>query len=75
MKNKYLLGIETPLKVLICSKSGNTMSKSVDRDKNYMYEMWGTTKLATDYVQIPEKRHNFKLQNELHEKIRNDDSE
>lgn len=49
------------------------MAKPSDRDKNYMYEMWGTTKLATDYVQIPEKRHNFKIQNELHEKIRNDD--
>jgi hypothetical protein len=25
------------------------MSKSVDRDKNYMYEMWGTTNLTSDY--------------------------
>jgi hypothetical protein len=22
----------------------------VDRDKNYMKEMWGTTKLVTDYI-------------------------
>lgn len=25
------------------------MSKSVDRDKNYMYELWGTTNLTSDY--------------------------
>lgn len=25
------------------------MSKSVDRDKKQMYEMWGTTSLTTDY--------------------------
>ena len=57
----------------------------VDRDKNYMYEMWGTTKLITDYHNLPPKRviqevmhdsapqHNLKKQTELHEKIRNDD--
>ncbi len=39
----------------------------VDRDKEYMYEMWGTTKLITDYG-----NHNLKLQTELHEQIRND---
>lgn len=49
------------------------MAKPSDRNREYMYEMWGTTKLVTDYVQKPEKRHNFKIQNELHEKIRNDD--
>jgi hypothetical protein len=65
------------------------MSKSVDRDKNYMYEMWGTTNLTSDYgvfnkIQekkmlreianddLTPKRHNFKVQNELHSKIRND---
>ena len=26
----------------------------VDRDKNYMREMWGTTRLITDYVKTPE---------------------
>lgn len=57
----------------------------VDRDKNYMYQMWGTNKLASDYDSLPSQRviqevmhdmapkHNFKKQVELHEKIRNDD--
>ncbi len=57
----------------------------VDRDKNYMYKMWGTTKLVTDYDNISERRviqeimhdtapkHDFKKQVELHEKIRNDE--
>jgi hypothetical protein len=57
----------------------------VDRDSNYMREMWGTTKLITDYDVVPQKRiiqeimhdhapkHNFTKQNELHEKIRNDE--
>jgi len=65
------------------------MSKSVDRDKNYMYELWGTTNLISDYGvfeklqqkkmlreitndDLTPKRHNFKIQNELHSKIRND---
>jgi hypothetical protein len=57
----------------------------VDRDKNYMYDMWGTTKLITDYNSIPSQRiiqevmhdlspiHDLKKQTELHEKIRNDE--
>lgn len=57
----------------------------VDRDSNYMREMWGTTKLITDYDSVPPKRviqevmhdiapkHDFKTQYELHEKIRNDE--
>ena len=57
----------------------------VDRDSNYMREMWGTTKLITDYENQPTKRvlqevmhdlapkHDFKKQVELHEKIRNDE--
>lgn len=57
----------------------------VDRDKNYMYDMWGTDRLVTDYGEIPQKRviqeimhdiapkHDFKKQVELHEKIRNDE--
>ena len=57
----------------------------VDRDKNYMYSMWGTTKLITDYGSEGNKRiiqeimfdsapkHDFKKQTELHEKIRNDE--
>lgn len=65
------------------------MTKSVDRNKDYMYQMWGTTKLITDYDSLNEspskmlreinhddstpKKHNFIQQNEIHEKIRNDD--
>ena len=57
----------------------------VDRDWEYMKEMWGTTHLATDYQNQPKKRviqevmhdrapkHDFKKQVELHEKIRNDE--
>jgi hypothetical protein len=60
----------------------------VDRDSNYMREMWGTTKLASDYGSLennPPKRvltevmhdlaprHDLKKQTELHEKIRNDE--
>lgn len=59
----------------------------VDRDSNYMREMWGTTHLITDYYKTeenkqrliqeimhdPAPKHNFKKQEELHEKIRNDE--
>jgi hypothetical protein len=57
----------------------------VDRDQDYMYQMWGTTELVTDYPKNPPKRiiqevmhdsapkHDFKKQTELHEKIRNED--
>ena len=60
----------------------------VDRNKEYMREMWGTTHLASDYgsmQNLPQKRvltdvmhdtaprHDLKKQSELHEKIRNDD--
>ena len=72
----------------------------VDRDSNYMREMWGTTRLVTDYNgnekmhdfldnlgnhqhqkmlreiandDLTPKKHDFATQNELHEKIRNDD--
>ena len=72
----------------------------VDRDSNYMREMWGTTHLVTDYNgeekmhdfldnlgnhqhqkmlreiandDLTPKKHDFKTQNELHEKIRNDE--
>jgi hypothetical protein len=31
-------------------------NSSVDRDKKYMKEMWGTTKLITDYNSLSEKR-------------------
>jgi hypothetical protein len=63
------------------------MGKQSDRDLNYMREMWGTTKLVTDYQKIEENQllrevdfeknrknlNKFKVQNEIHEKIRNDD--
>lgn len=62
------------------------MSK-VDRNKEYMYSMWGTDKLITDYgsenkkvlrevlnddLLLNPKKHDFKTQNELHSQIRND---
>ena len=55
----------------------------VDRDREYMKSMWGTTKLTTDYV--PEQKvlqeimhddapkHDLQKQTDLHEKIRNDE--
>ena len=57
----------------------------VDRDSDYMREMWGTAKLITDYdATTPQRviqeimhdtapKHKFKKQVELHEKIRNDE--
>jgi len=72
----------------------------VDRNSNYMREMWGTTHLVTDYNRsenmhdfldnlgnhqhqkmlreianddLTPKKHDFVTQNELHEKIRNDE--
>jgi hypothetical protein len=59
----------------------------VDRNKEYMYQMWGTRKLVTDYYQntnkkviqeimhddIPKHKHNLKDQAELHSIIRNDE--
>jgi hypothetical protein len=60
------------------------INKQVDRDSSYMYNMWGTNKLITDYQQ-PQKTlkevrfeevhldHHLKEQAELHEKIRNDE--
>ena len=57
----------------------------VDRDKDYMYQMWGTTKLATDYGVVTEKRKviqeimhddvekgKFNLSETSHKSIRND---
>jgi hypothetical protein len=58
-----------------------------DRNREYMYKTWGTTKLITDYNSLKEnnllreishdeivpKKHDFKQQNEIHEKIRNDE--
>ena len=74
----------------------------VDRNSNYMKEMWGTTRLITDYHQsekmndfldnlgnhqhqkmlreianddMTPKKHDSKQQNELYEKINNDETE
>ena len=60
---------------------------SVDRDTNYMYQMWGTDKLVTDYSldEKPrviqeimhddvKKKHNLTEQTNLHKKIRNDEN-
>ena len=59
-----------------------------DRDVDYMKETWGTSSLITDYGSNPKpqkmlreianddltpKKHDFVVQKELHEKIRNDD--
>lgn len=63
------------------------MGKSSDRNKDLMYELWGTNRLASDYGSmqgkkmlreitnddLTPKKHNFKVQNELHSRIRNDD--
>jgi len=63
------------------------MGKPSDRNKEIMYELWGTTSLTSDYGSLQSqkmlreitnddltpKKHNFKVQNELHSKIRNDD--
>ena len=63
------------------------MGKSSDRNTDFMMQMWGTNKLATDYDSINEKKmlreinndllvpkkHDFAIQNEIHEKIRNDE--
>lgn len=58
-----------------------------DQNKEYMYKTWGTDRLVTDYHSLNEKtkllreinqdeitpkKHNFDPQNEIHERIRND---
>ena len=58
----------------------------VDKDKDYMYQMWGTTSLTSDYnsldqkskvIQeimhddVPKNQHHLKEQSKLHQKIRN----
>ena len=49
-------GIATPLKVLISPIGAKMANSPVDRNKKYMKEMWGTTKLVTDYNSLPEKK-------------------
>lgn len=63
------------------------MGQPSDRNSEFMRQMWGTDKLVTDYGALEEKKmlreianddvtpkkHDFVTQNEIHEKIRNDD--
>lgn len=55
----------------------------VDRDSNYMYNMWGTDKLVTDYQSNEKKviqeimhddipNHKHRLSETIHSQIRND---
>ncbi len=62
------------------------MGNPSDRNKEIMYELWKTNQLVTDYQPVEEqnllreinhdnhdhKKHNFKIQTDLHQKIRND---
>jgi hypothetical protein len=59
------------------------MGQPSDRNSEFMRQMWGTESLITDYDNskmlreisnddLVPKKHNFKIQNELHSKIRND---
>jgi hypothetical protein len=57
-----------------------------DRDPNFMQEVWGKPNYISDYWNAPQKKmlreiknddltpkkHDFQIQNEIHEKIRND---
>jgi len=63
------------------------MGKQSDRNSEFMKTMWGTNSLSTDYGVLDEKKmlreisndllvpkkHDFAIQNEIHEKIRNDE--
>lgn len=56
------------------------MRKPVDRDQDYMKTQWGAVCLITDIgserlltQKLNVKKHNFKIQKEIHEEIRNDD--
>jgi hypothetical protein len=77
-----------PFKSSVLYKTGSKMgNKKVDRDQQYMMEMWGTSHLVTDYGSLrmlnsngqflqeianPEIEHQLRKQTELHKKIRND---
>jgi len=61
------------------------MSQPSDRNRDFMKQTWGTDRLVTDYGALEKtkmlreinndiltpKKHDFIVQNELHEKIRN----
>jgi hypothetical protein len=63
------------------------MGQSSDRNNEIMRKMWGTDGLVTDYGTLEQKKmlreinndllvpkkHDFDIQNEIHEKIRNDE--
>lgn len=40
----------------------------VDRDRDYMYQMWGTTSLITDYWKKPQKTHDPEEIEQIEEK-------
>ena len=44
----------------------------VDRDKNYMKEMWGTTSLITDYWTQPTKSNKKVIQEIMHDDLDDD---
>jgi hypothetical protein len=62
------------------------MGQPSDRNAKFMRQTWGTNELVTDYGTLEEKKmlreinndvlvpkkHDFATQNEIHEKIRND---
>jgi hypothetical protein len=63
------------------------MGQPSDRNAEFMRQTWGTSELVTDYGTLEEKKmlreinndvlvpkkHDFATQNEIHEKIRNDE--
>jgi hypothetical protein len=63
------------------------MGQPSDRNSEFMRQMWGTDSLVTDYNVVEQKKmlreinndilvpkkHDFAIQNEIHEKIRNDE--
>jgi hypothetical protein len=62
------------------------MDQPSDQNSDYMHQRWGTNASVTDYTvtedkkmlreisndDIVPKKHNFEVQNEIHEKIRNE---
>jgi|TARA_Y100000004_G_scaffold77950_1_gene87748 hypothetical protein len=44
----------------------------VDRDKDYMYQMWGTTSLITDYWTQPTKSNKKVIQEIMHDDLDDD---
>lgn len=40
-----------------------------DRDREYMYQMWGTDKLVTDYTVLPENYKKQVIQEIMHDEV------